>query len=315
MAVVATVDLADVVTSLSARDAAGAAALAAFQDTGFVILTGHGVAPELIARAYRVAQALFELPLADKLACAGGLRGYTPFGREHAKDSAVADLKEFWQVGRTPPEPVPGAAADMGRTDPLFPPNVWPSGVPQARETFAALFEALDGAGRRLLTALAPQLELPAPFLADLTLGAPSLLRVLHYPPVPDGAAPGAVRAAAHEDINFITLMVGARGAGLEILLRDGRWVPVVAKPGTLIVNAGDMLARLTGGLIPATTHRVVNPDGPNVSRHSMPFFLHPRNETDLTCLPSCLARGGVAQPPISAGDFLAERLRAIGLA
>jgi isopenicillin N synthase-like dioxygenase len=310
MAVVATVDLADVDTSDPARAAAGAAALAAFQDTGFVILTGHGVNGLLIAQAYAMAQALFELPLADKLACAGGLRGYTPFGREHAKDSAVADLKEFWQVGRDASDPRLDAAPD-----PLFPPNVWPAALPLARETFTALFEALDAAGRRLLRALAPQLDLPDTYLADLTEGAPSLLRVLHYPPVPTGAQPGAVRAAAHEDINFITLMVGARGAGLEIRLRDGRWVPVVAEPGTLIVNAGDMLARLTGGLIPATTHRVVNPDGPNVSRHSMPFFLHPRNDTDLSCLPACAARGAVAQPPITAGAFLAERLRAIGLA
>lgn len=289
------------------RAAAGLAAWQAFRDTGFLILHGHGVPRALIDQAYATAQALFALPLADKQAAAGGLRGYTPFGREHARDASVADLKEFWQVGRDLPAGQPD--------DPLFPPNVWPTALPEAEAAFTGLFAALDRAGRMLLSVLAPRLGLPADHFEAVVEGGPSLLRVLHYPPVPDGADPRAVRAAAHEDINFITLMVGARGAGLEILGRDGGWHPVLAEPGTLIVNAGDMLARITGGLIPATTHRVVNPAGPNESRYSMPFFLHPRNEVELTLLPGCAAQGGVAQPHITAGAFLAQRLREIGLA
>ena len=307
MARVGTVDLGGFAQGSPAREAAGRAALAAFQDSGFLILTGHGVAPDLIGEAYRVAQALFALPPDRKAACAGGMRGYTPFGREHARDSAVADLKEFWQIGRDRPAGSP--------PDPLFPDNVWPPELPQARPVFTALFEGLEEAGRRLLAVLAPQLDLAEDHFDSLIAGGPSLLRVLHYPPVPDGADPRAVRAAAHEDINFITLMVGARGAGLEILGRDGAWHGGMAQPGTLIVNAGDMLARLTGGLIPATTHRVVNPDSPNTSRHSMPFFLHPRNEVNLSCLPACRARGATPQPPITAGAFLARRLAEIGLA
>lgn len=286
----------------SARAAFAQALFAGLTRFGFVILRDHNVAPDLLARAYALAGDLFARPEAEKRRHAAGLRGYTPFRTEHAKDSAVADLKEFWQIGR---ERDGASAAQMPAAD--FPPNVWPpddwqGGLPSFRETFLALYAALDETGRLLLQALAPRLGYPPDHFDPLVRHGTSILRVLHYPPVPDDAEPGAVRSAAHEDINFLTIMVAARGAGLELLDRSGAWRSVAADPSRLIVNSGDMLQRLTGGVIPSTTHRVVNPAGPNVSRYSMPFFMHPASDTPLG--------GG-----LTAGEFLRERLAAIGLA
>jgi len=288
------------------RAAFSAALMRGLKDYGFVILADHGVAPLLLERAYAEAVALFALPETEKRRYAAGLRGYTPFGTEHAKDSAVADLKEFWQIGHEPPPP------DVALDAP-FPANVWPDGRPGFRETFAALFGKLNETGLVLLRALAPELGVAADYFEARVRYGTSILRVLHYPPVPTGADPGALRSAPHEDINFLTLLVAARGAGLQLLDRDGTWLPVETDPKNLIVDSGDMLQRLTNGMIPATTHRVVNPDGPNLSRYSMPFFLHPTLATSLAPLPACLG-DGPRWPPVTAGEFLAERLAAIGL-
>ncbi|MFC3711605.1 isopenicillin N synthase family dioxygenase [Sphingoaurantiacus capsulatus] len=275
------------------------------QDYGFIILKDHGVPVDLLGKAYGLAEAVFALPEEVKRRCAAGLRGYTPFGTEHAKDSRHPDLKEFWQIGREAPAGV--------EIDEDLPPNVWPAELPDFRPTFERLFGALDETGRTLLRALAPKLGLPAGHFDPLVRHGTSILRVLHYPPVDDGIAAGCVRSAAHEDINFLTIMVAAKGAGLELLDRDGTWLPVETDPTNLIVDSGDMLQRLTNGIIPATTHRVVNPAGPNVSRYSMPFFMHPSSAVPLDVLPSCVG-DGAKYPPITAGDFLAERLREIGL-
>ena len=180
--------------------------------------------------------------------------------------------------------------------------------------TFQNLFDALNDTGLVLLQALAPRLGLPEHHFDPMVRRGTSLLRVLHYPPLSPDADPNAVRAAAHEDINFLTIMVAAKGAGLELLDRDGSWLPVETEPPNLIVDSGDMLARMTNGVIPATTHRVVNPAGPNISRYSMPFFMQPTRETSLRVLDSC--RGdGARFPEITAGEFLDERVKAIGLA
>jgi isopenicillin N synthase-like dioxygenase len=275
------------------------------RDYGFVILTDHNVETALLDSAYGLAEQVFALPLETKSRYQGGLRGYTPFGKEHAKGNHLPDLKEFWQIGHD----VEAAAS----VDPLFPPNVWPKEVSEFEATFRALFEALNQTGITLLQALAPSLSLDAHFFDPLVERGTSLLRVLHYPPIPDDADPNCVRAAAHEDINFITILVAAKGAGLELLDRDGSWLSVETNPRNLIIDGGDMLARLTNDNIPATTHRVVNPSGPNVSRYSMPFFMHPSVETSLACLPSCLG-AGAKYPPITAGTFLAQRLAEIGL-
>lgn len=287
-----------------ARQAFGRDLMRGLQRYGFVTLRDHGVPAELLDRAYVLAQQLFALPESRKRAWAAGLRGYTPFGTEHAKNHATPDLKEFWQIGREPREAAPGET---------LPPNVWPDEPRAFGDTFRELYRALDATGLALLEALAPGLQLPPGWFAERVSRGNSILRVIHYPPVAPDADPRAVRSAAHEDINFLTILVAARGAGLELLDRDGRWLPVETAPRNLIVDSGDMLARLTNGVIPATTHRVVNPSGPNVSRYSMPFFMHPTDSTSLACLPSC--RGdGEKFAPITAGEFLAERIREIGL-
>lgn len=252
--------------------------------------------------AYALCPALFGLPLADRLACErpedGRQRGYTPFGTEHAKDRATADLKEFWQVGR------PDAAAGV-------PANAFPATLPSAEPVLVGLFSALERVADDLLDALALHLALRPGALRELTVGGNSVLRVIHYPPVGPEVPPGAVRAAAHEDINLMTVLPASTDSGLEILDRDGRWLAVQPPPGALIVDTGDMMALLTGGRLPATTHRVVNPSGPDAtarSRFSLPYFVHPRPDARLDPL------DGSGPGPL-AGDFLHERLVAIGVA
>jgi isopenicillin N synthase-like dioxygenase len=287
-----------------------AALMEGFQYFGFIILKDHAVSPTLLARAYDLLRSFYAMPEAEKktyVAGVDGQRGYTPFGREHAKDSKVGDLKEFWHVGREFPSGSP--LADT------YPPNVWPSRPTGFRETFTALYDALEDAGFAMLEALAPSLDVPRDYFRKMATNGNSILRLLHYPPIGKDADPRAVRAAAHEDINLITILVAANGGGLELLDRDGKWLPVETDPDNLIVDAGDMLARATNDVIPATTHRVVNSPGSDISsRYSMPFFMHPHSDAVLECIPSC--RGaGAKYPPITADAFLKQRLREIGLA
>lgn len=279
------------------RRAFSSALMAGLKRHGFITLEGHLVDETLLADSYRLAAQFFALPEAAKRAYAGALRGYTPFGVEHAKDHAAPDLKEFWQIGH-----------EKGGEHP----NVWPDEPAAFRDTFLTLFERLFETGGLLLEAIALGLDLPADYFAPRVEGGTSLLRLLHYPPIPEGVDPDCVRAAAHEDINLITLLVAADGAGLELLDKDGRWLPVETARGDLVVDTGDMMARITNGVLPATTHRVVNPTGPNVSRYSMPFFLQPRSEVVLDVIDSCRGEGDAA--PMTAGAFLNQRLKAIGL-
>lgn len=283
---------------VAARTAFSDALMRGLQEYGFIVLTDHGVSVDLLKRAYGLAVDVFALEDSVKRRYAAGLRGYTPFGVEHAKDNRTPDLKEFWQIGHE---------------DDADGPNVWPAEAAAFRDAFSQLFDALNETGIVLLRALAPQLGLPEAHFDPLVRRGTSVLRVLHYPPVGPDVDPRAVRSAAHEDINFLTIMVAAKGAGLELLDRDGTWLPVETEPTNLIVDSGDMLARMTNGVIPATTHRVVNPAGPNVSRYSMPFFMHPTRATRLDVLPSCVG-DGKKFADITAGEFLDERLAAIGL-
>jgi isopenicillin N synthase-like dioxygenase len=277
------------------------------QRYGFFILKDHPVSVDLLEKAYELSAAFFAQPVETKRRYIGGQRGYTPFGVEHAKNTKAADLKEFWQIG---PERKEAAGAQYGD---IAPPNIWPDHPPGFKQTFIDLFNGLQHTGEIVLEALAPNLGLPKGYFAPLVADGNSVLRLLHYPPIPPDADPDCVRSAAHEDINFITLLVAAQGAGLELLDRDGTWLPVDADKNTLIVDSGDMLARMTNEVIPSTTHRVVNPKGPNVSRYSIPFFMHPNSDVSLKCLPSCVG-DGVKYPEITAGAFLSQRLREIGL-
>lgn len=269
---------------------------------GFIVLRDHGIADALLGDAYSLAEKLFALPQDAKDRCAAGLRGYTPFGREHARDNAAPDLKEFWQIGRD------------ATPDGVVPQNIWPPDLPQTRSCFQSLYRELDRLGAFVLAALEPSLALPRGWFAERIQDGNSILRIIHYPPLSANMPPGSLRSAAHEDINFITIMVAARGAGLELRDRDGQWLPVVADNRQLIVNTGDMLARLTNDRIAAKTHRVVNPSGPNVSRYSMPFFLHPEDSVSLAALPACRDGGVSHYPDITAGEYLAQRVREIGL-
>ncbi|MGB3319986.1 MAG: 2-oxoglutarate and iron-dependent oxygenase domain-containing protein [Sphingopyxis granuli] len=285
---------------------------ASFERFGFAMITDHGIDPALIDAAWTKARAFFALPEEAKrayhLAGLGGARGYTPFGVEIAKGAKEVDLKEFWHVGRDLPEGHPLAAQQ--------PNNVWPDEVPSFRTTFETLFAEFDRVGGRLLSGIARYLGLAPDFFDATVQDGNSVMRLLHYPPV-EGPAKG-IRAEAHEDINTITLLLGAEEAGLEILDKDGSWLPVAPPPGAMAVNVGDMLQRLTNNRLPSTTHRVRNPDAgrAGVARYSMPFFLHFRSDYPIRTLENCIdaAHPNLYPTPITADAYLQERLREIGL-
>lgn len=284
-----------------------------FRQFGFALVKDHGIDPELIAQGWRLTRAFFALPEAEKRAChlpgLAGARGYTPFATEIAKGAAAHDLKEFWHIGRDLPGDHPLAGA--------MPANVWPGQPAGFRETFTALYGEFDRVGTTILSRIAADLGLADDWFAPATRDGNSVLRLLHYPPVAD-AAEGAIRAGAHEDINLITLLLGAEEAGLELLGRDGHWIAVDPPAGALVVNIGDMLQRLTNHLLPSTTHRVRNPSGEraHLSRYSMPFFLHLRSDFPIATLPGCVTADNPDRYPlpITADAYLQERLREIGL-
>ena len=285
---------------------------AAYREWGFAGIRGHGIPQDVIDGAYDAFTAFFALPEAVKkqyhVPGGGGARGYTPFGVETAKDSKYFDLKEFWHVGREVRDEKYAEA---------MPANVWPSEVPEFRARALALYDALDGLGSRMLSALALGLDLPEDYFADKTNNGNSILRPIHYPPITTDDVPN-VRAGAHEDINLITLLVGASAEGLQVLSRKGEWVPYTADADTIVVNIGDMLQRLTNHVLPSTTHRVVNPPGEKARqpRYSTPFFLHPNPDFLIDVLPNCVSADNPSRypEPITAQGYLDERLREIKL-
>jgi isopenicillin N synthase-like dioxygenase len=277
---------------------------------GFLNVGGHGIEQELIRDTYRLWQEFFELPEETKRQYAGvdgGARGFTPFGVEHAKNNPTPDLKEFWHVGQELPAGHPYRAE--------YADNVWPKEIPDLREKTLTLYRGLEGVASLLLEALAEYFEIPPATFSSMMKDGNSILRVIHYPPVAPGTDP-AVRAAAHEDINLITLLCEATGSGLEILTRDGQWLAIEAPPGQIVVDAGDMLSRFTNEVVPATTHRVVNPPSAvNRERYSMPFFVHPYSACPLDIPERFISPDRPPKfPPITAGEFLDQRLREIGL-
>ena len=296
-----------------ARDPEGfAAALGgSFERFGFAMVADHGIPQDLVDRAWAMTKAFFDLPEDVKrsyfVADGGGARGYTPFKTEIAKGATHVDLKEFWHIGRE--------LAAGHRFSELMAPNIWPDQPEGFRETFIELFAAFDTAGDKLLSAIAVHLGLTPDWFDHAVADGNSVLRLLHYPPVTEDAP--NVRAGAHEDINLITLLLGAEEAGLELLDKDGEWLPVKPPEGALVVNVGDMLQRLTNHVLPSTTHRVVNPpvERRGHSRYSMPFFLHPAPDFLIKALPQTVtAQNPEREPPITAHDYLAERLAEIGL-
>ena len=283
-----------------------------FEEYGFAVLADHGIPDDLIHRAEEKAKAFFALPEETKrkylIEGSGGARGYTPFGIETAKGHKAHDLKEFWHVGRDLPEGHPFRSH--------MPDNIWPEEVPSFRDTFTELYATFDKAGLQVLRAIARYLKIDEDYFADTVRDGNSVMRLLHYPPQHEPTGEH-IRAGAHEDINTITLLLGAEEAGLELKTRDGRWIPVSPKPGELVINIGDMLQRLTNGQLRSTPHRVVNPtpDRASNARYSMPYFLHFRSDFLIEPLPGTVPAGEQPKwPPITANDYLQERLREIKL-
>jgi len=308
-----TIDLSDFTTGSAAeRERVTQTLGEGLREFGFLNVEGHRIDPKLIRSAYDLWRRYFELSEEEKgrySGVEGGARGFTAFGVEHAKGRSTPDLKEFWHVGQEhPPE---GADANV------YPPNVWPEDeVPGITEPTLRLYKSLESVAETLLVGVAEFFDLPPSTFASMMHHGQSILRIIHYPAVKGEVEPGAVRAAEHEDINLITLLCEATEPGLEILTRDGEWLPVVAEEGQIVVDAGDMLSRVVNEVIPATTHRVINPDNAeNRDRYSMPFFVHPRPEVDLTVMDRFVdADNPPKYPPITAGEFLHQRLAEIGL-
>src|SRR3546814_1296711 len=264
-------------------------------DLGFAGIRNHGIAQSLINDAYGVFKAFFALPEDTKkryhVPGSGGARGYTPFGVETAKGAKHFDLKEFWHIGREIP--------DDSKYRDVMPSNLWPSEVEGFREKGYALYRALDDLGAQVLSALALHIDLPESWFADKTNFGNSILRPIHYPPITADNVPNE-RAGAHEDINLITLLVGASAAGLEVKSQQGEWVPFTSDEDTIVVNIGDMLQRLTNNVYPSTTHRVVNPPGEQARkpRNSVPFFLHPNPDFLIDVMPSPVTAGNQSRSP-----------------
>ena len=282
------------------------------KDIGFFALKNHGIPLELIHQSYDNGDAFFGLDQSSKSnysrAEISHQRGYTAFGVEHAKDNPAPDLKEFWQTGRTHQ---PGE-------NPSYPENAWPDAdVPQFKQTIDDLYNRMEHVSRELLSACSIYLGKEANWLPEMTDDGNTIMRIIHYPPLGDDFQEGAVRSAAHEDINFITLLVTATADGLEVMDHDGTWIKVAGDERNIIVDSGDMIQNLTNGLFKSTTHRVVNPASKSARRFSMPMFVHPRNSIDLTPRPEFIemTSGKADFQSINAGDYLHQRLVEIGLA
>jgi isopenicillin N synthase-like dioxygenase len=287
----------------------------AYNNIGFVAIKNHYLTDELSAKLYSTIKKFYALPDAVKqkyeIPGLAGQRGYISKGKEHAKGRNTGDLKEFYHVGQ-----------EVLDNDPIkkeYPDNVWPAELPEFQEIALDVYKRLEKTGVQMLKAIALYLNLPENYFDDKVHHGNSILRPIHYFPIedPDSVPEDAVRAAEHGDINLITLLMGASADGLQVLRRDGKWIPITALPEQLVVNVGDMLERLTNKKLKSTIHRVVNPPRHlmNTPRYSIPFFMHPRSEMDLTALSSCVdAQHPKLWDDIKAGEFLNQRLREIGL-
>ena len=313
---VPSLDLADFTSGDAERRARFVRQLSeAYQNIGFIALRNHGLSDALTQKLYAATKAFFALPDEVKqqyeVPGLAGQRGYVGKGKEHAKGRNTGDLKEFYHVGQ-----------EVTDNDPIkdeYPENIFPKEVADFREVTLEAYRRLEAAGKQVLKAIAINLGLEENYFDDKVHNGNSILRPIHYFPIedPDSVPADAVRAAEHGDINLITLLMGASADGLQVLRRDGKWIPITALPEQVVVNVGDMLARLTNNKLKSTIHRVVNPPRElmNTSRYSIPFFMHPRSEMDLTCLESCIdAQNPKAYPDATAGEYLNERLIELGL-
>lgn len=306
------VDLADFLSGDPARKNAFVQDLGkAYKTVGFVAVKNHGISNELIDSLYEKVQQFFSLPLEQKktyeLKDLAGQRGYTSFGKEHAKGSDAPDLKEFFQYGQI---------ARNNFVEELYPNNLRVKQVEEFNEVFDDAYRAFENSGTALLQAIALFLNLDEHYFDEFVFNGNSIIRAIHYPPITEKPK-SAIRAEQHEDINLITLLIGASADGLEILSKKNEWVPVTSLPEQIVVNVGDMLQRLTNNQLRSTTHRVVNPREEfwHTSRFSIPFFLHPKSSMSLKCLANCIDDDHPEQyDEATAGEYLHERLVEIGL-
>ena len=285
----------------------------ALKDIGFFALTNHGIPLPEITLAYSESEKFFSISHDVKLSyeqrAINRQRGFTSFGIEHAKGNDAPDLKEFWQTGRT-------LSSDHKNFE-TYPVNVWPSKeCPEFEGAIDGLYLTMESLSRKLLDAASLYLGREENWLSDMAIDGNTIMRMIHYPEISDDSDPASVRSAEHEDINLITLLVGASADGLQVMDHDGSWISVAANHNHIIVDSGDMLQNITNGLFKSTTHRVINPDDSKDARYSMPMFVHPRNEVDLTPDPHFVALTGGVQlyDSITAGEYLLQRLREIGL-
>ena len=284
----------------------------AYEEIGFVAVKNHGLSDELCAELYAQVKGFFTLSKEEKEAYEieglAGQRGYVSFGKEHAKNKNEGDLKEFWHFGQT-----------VEDNDPIkeeYPDNVQVNELPKFNTVGREVYQKLEATGRELLRAIALHLNLDENYFDAKIHNGNSILRPIHYPPITHEPK-DAVRAAEHEDINLITLLMGASADGLQVLNKSGEWISVTALPDQIVVNVGDMLQRLTNNKLKSTTHRVVNPPREKwgTSRYSIPFFLHPRSEVSLNCLPSCISELNPKNfSDITAGEYLEQRIIELGL-
>ncbi len=284
----------------------------AYNNIGFVSIKNHGLSDELVSQLYGTVETFFRLPDEAKKKYEKpelfGQRGYISKGKEKAKGRNTGDLKEFYHVGQSDDNKLPD-----------YPSNIWPEEIESFQEVTSKTYSTLQAAGIQMLRAIALYLDLPENYFDDKVEKGNSILRPIHYFPIenPEEIPDDAVRAAEHGDINLITLLMGASADGLQVLRKDGKWIPITALPDQIVVNVGDMLERLTNHKLKSTIHRVVNPPKElmHTSRFSIPFFVHPISEMDLTCLESCVDEDHPKDfDDISAGDFLNQRLQEIGL-
>jgi isopenicillin N synthase-like dioxygenase len=283
----------------------------AYEEVGFVAVKNHGISDQLIQQLYNVVQQFFSLPLEKKkqyeIAALAGQRGYTSFGTEHAKGSDAPDLKEFFQYGQL---------IKNSFTQETYPNNVLVKEIHDFNKVFDDAYQAFEKSGIAMLRAIALYLGLNEHYFDEYINDGNSILRSIHYPPITE-TPKSAIRAEQHEDINLITLLVGASADGLEILTKKNEWVPVTSLPEQIVVNVGDMLQRFTNNKLRSTTHRVVNPKQEfwHTSRFSIPFFLHPKGSMSLKCLESCVDDNHLLiYEDTTAGEYLDERLIEIGL-
>jgi isopenicillin N synthase-like dioxygenase len=287
----------------------------AYNNIGFVAIKNHGLPDDLQNNLYDIIKKFFSLPDEKKEKYEypelAGQRGYIGKKKEQAKGHSTPDLKEFYHIGQ-----------QVEGNDPIkneYPDNVWPDELPEMKEIGMKAYKTLESTGKEMLKAIALYLDLDENFFEDKVKNGNSILRAIHYFPIenPDSIPPDAVRAAEHGDINLITLLMGASAEGLQVKRRDGKWIPITALPNQIIVNVGDMMDRLTNHKLKSTIHRVVNPprEKMHTSRYSIPFFMHPRSEMDLTCLKSCVTKENPKRySDLTAGEFLDERLIELGL-